>query len=262
MDSQETEKLRSLAESLERQCSVLQNEVARGREMAADNEAMRWLVEFLNKEKKRLIEQLAATRNANQQLQRERDELRTEIAGITVQSREFTDRYVTVEQQNTKLANLYVSMVRLHSSLDPAEIVAAIHEIVINLIGSEELAIFEVDDSSRSLRLISSFGVDANRLRTVRIGEGPVGRAAESGRLHVVRHETWSEAIEASFSAFIPLRVAGWMRGAVVVFGLLPQKGSLDVADVELFDLISTQAGRALYFASLHMERAGAEVRR
>src|ERR1051326_6404126 len=52
---------------------------------------------------------------------------------------DFSSRYIDVEQQNTNLANLYVATYQLHGTLDRDRVLAAIKEVIINLIGSEEL---------------------------------------------------------------------------------------------------------------------------
>jgi GAF domain-containing protein len=171
---------------------------------------------------------------------------------------ELTRRYVAAEQQKMRLANLYVSMQRLHSSLERAHIIEAIAEIVINLIGSEEYAIFEFDAKRETVDIVSCFGVDPCLLEWVKPGDGLIGRCLSKGTLFVrngspsnVNHE-----IETRLSACIPLRAADRIWGAVAVFSLLPQKDSLGVEDVELFDLLSAHGGLALYCSTLHEQIA------
>src|SRR5436305_15297784 len=71
--------------------------------------------------------------------------LKDRIATIEEESRNYSARYVEVEQQNTNLANLYVASYQLHGTLQRDRVLGALKEIVINLIGSEELVIWEVD---------------------------------------------------------------------------------------------------------------------
>ena len=51
-----------------------------------------------------------------------------------------------IEQQSSNLANLYVASYRLHGSVERSEVLQVIQEIIINLIGSEELGIYELDE--------------------------------------------------------------------------------------------------------------------
>ena len=62
---------------------------------------------------------------------------------------------------------------------------SAIQEIVINLIGSEELAIYEMDDDGTALRLVGSFGIDPVAYATVPIGSGIIGKTAISGDIYL-----------------------------------------------------------------------------
>src|SRR6476646_9594599 len=94
---------------------------------------------------------------------------------------DFSSRYVDVEQQNTNLANLYVATYQLHGTLDRDRVLGAIKEVIINLIGSEELAIWEV--TGENLTLLDSFGIDAQQWESIALdGEGGlIGLVAETG---------------------------------------------------------------------------------
>jgi hypothetical protein len=52
------------------------------------------------------------------------------------------------------------------------------------------------------------------------------------------------------------LTIAGKPFGVVAIFRLLEQKSSLEPLDLEILDLLTTQAAPALYAATLH-ERFG-----
>ena len=58
----------------------------------------------------------------------------------------LTERYLAAEQQVSDLANLYVAVNSLHGATEPPRVVAALREIVANLVGSEEFALFESED--------------------------------------------------------------------------------------------------------------------
>jgi nitrate/nitrite-specific signal transduction histidine kinase len=172
------------------------------------------------------------------------------------ENEELTKRFVAAELQNTRLANLYVSMQRLHCSLERREIIAAIEEIVINLVGSEEFAILELV-APQKLSVVSSHGIDGRHVERVATQDGPIGKCVSKGTLFVRNGgpAQGSSEIESQLTACIPLRAAERIWGAVAVFALLPQKESLGVADVELFDLLSAHGGLALYCSSLHQRQ-------
>src|SRR5882724_6618002 len=80
-----------------------------------------------------------------QSLLDENNRLHELLSEIQEESRKASARYVEVEQQNTNLANLYVASYQLHGTLNRQRVLDSIQEIVINLIGSEELAIWELN---------------------------------------------------------------------------------------------------------------------
>src|SRR5436305_12172105 len=90
-------------------------------------------------------------------------------------------RCMEVEQHNSDLTNLYVASNRLHERRDRREVLAAIQEIVINLVGSEELAVFEVSEDGASLELVDSFGVEKEKFARIPLGTGSIGQVAARG---------------------------------------------------------------------------------
>src|SRR5438445_3359847 len=78
-------------------------------------------------------------------------------------------------------ASLYVTLERLHRSHKVGEVVAAIHEVVINLVGSEDFALFVFDEASAQFQSLSSMGAGA-LLAPFTAGEGALGKAAAAGR--------------------------------------------------------------------------------
>ena len=185
---------------------------------------------------------------------RERLRLEEQLSTIEAECKRYLNRYVDVELQNANVANLYVALLRLHSTLSRKDVISAIQEIVINLVGSEELAIFELPESngSRCLRLVASFGVEARPLAAVPLGAGIIGCTAERGEIHVAgTPKTEAAPYESHLTACVPLMVDGRVTGAVAIFRLLSHKRSLQEVDYELFSLIGTQGAMALYCSGL-----------
>src|SRR5574341_1991042 len=117
------------------------------KDVLAENDRLRGLVASLQTEKLSLWDQIQTTRRELERLQREQAHLNHQLMEAESKYRRFSEEYVKVEQENANLANLYVASYRLHATLDRQAILTIIEEIIINLIGSEELAIFEVDRS-------------------------------------------------------------------------------------------------------------------
>ena len=190
----------------------------------------------------------AVSKLRQQQLHQE-----SQVAEIESENRRFCAEYAEVEHQNSNLANLYVASYRLHGSLDRGEVLQVIHEIIINLIGSEELAVFELDADKRQLTLLSSFGIDAVQYARVPLDDSPIAMAAKTGEMFVREPPPYkSSSPISSLTTCIPLKVADVIIGVIAVFRMLPQKPALASVDRELFALLGSHSAMALYCSGLH----------
>lgn len=213
-------------------------------------EAQRELNQYtygLLRENERLRAALAVHESEESELTR----LRARLAEIEQENHHYAEQYQLIEQQTGNLSNLYVASYQLHSSVDRDEILKTIQEIVINLIGSEEIAIFE-EDAAGKFQLSSSTGVDASRLGSFRLGEGPIGKRLSDGEVFVEDFPS----NDGRLTACVPLKIGNAITGAIVVFRLLSHKTALERLDHELFELLAIHAATALYCAQLHAARS------
>jgi GAF domain-containing protein len=178
-----------------------------------------------------------------QELLAENERLRTLVDGLKAES----------EAQVASLAALYVAVTSVHGAVDRPSVLSSVQEIVTNLIGSEEMAIFETDAAHGRLTLLASTGIEPGAYQEVYIGEGAIGRAAATGE-RLIRQEGGSptEDGDAALTACIPLKVAGRVVGVLAVFRLLPHKRGLDAIDIDLFDVLAAHAASALLFTRLY----------
>lgn len=161
---------------------------------------------------------------------------------IDRESKKFQEQFHEVERQNANLSTLYAAGHALHSSLNRNAVLAAIQEIVINLVGSEEFAIVAADEELTPLAL---FGVRPSLLAGLSPSSGIIGRAlAEQRPLALLRG---MPADATRVRVCIPLALGDKIDGFVLIFGFLPQKDDLSPLDHELFALVGSQAAAALY---------------
>lgn len=179
----------------------------------------------------------------------ENQRLRAFLNDLEAAAARRDEQYALIEQQNANLANLYVASYQLALTVDRATVLQSIQEIVANLIGSEEVGIYERDGDE--LLLAASFGIDAIRFARIPIGKGRIGEAAASGEIYVSPTGT---ADEEHITACIPLRVEGEVTGLIAIFGLLAHKPAVADTDRELFDLLAVHAATSLYCAKLHAQ--------
>ena len=189
----------------------------------------------------------AYTEEYVQGLQAENERLRTLVDSLKAES----------EAQVSNLASLYVAVTSVHGALDRPSVLSSVQEIVTNLVGSEEMAIFEIDASNSRLVLLASTGIEPGPYQEISVGEGAIGKAATGARLIRPEGGSLTEDGDASLSACIPLKIAGRVVGVLAVFRLLPHKGHLDAVDLDLFDVLAAHAASALLFTRLYAASDG-----
>ena len=219
-----------------------------------ENEKLSLLVRALQDELEHRSDEVS---EALEELDRERtarEQLKTQVSAIEYENRRISEHYVEIERQNNDLAHLYVASYRLHETLNRDEVIQVVQEIVANLIGSEEMAIFEMQNGE--LKLLASHGIDAGNLQTTSLDIKRDGRVHElieeivrSGNCYVASSplEGQPSTEGTGLTACVPLKVEGEVTGGIAVFRLLSQKRGLEPLDLELLDLLATHAAVALY---------------
>lgn len=139
--------VQKVREDMNRTMTELKGQNERLRIMAAALESDR---SRLQVEKIRLQEQLMNVREDLAMRVEEHNTLLRRLSDVQRENELVASRFVDIETQNTNLANLYVAGYQLHGSLDRGQVLASIKEIVINLIGSEDFAIYEREEIGRA----------------------------------------------------------------------------------------------------------------
>jgi hypothetical protein len=143
---------------------------------------------------------------------------------------------------------LYVAAVRLAEAVeDRGVVLATIRELLADVLGSEEVAIFELDGARGVLLQVHGVGEAPAALDEVPLGHGRIGQVALTGAPFVAE----GPVAPGEPCACVPLEVEGDVLGAVAVFGLLPQKEGLEPGDLQLLELIRRQGACALVRAYL-----------
>lgn len=214
-----------------------------------ENQKLRAIVATLESENRQLEVGL-------QQGMSELGRLRERLEEVKQDNQQYSEEFQRIEQQSSNLSNLYVASYQLHSSVDRQAVLQAIQEIVINLIGSEEIAIFECGANGR-FHMIASCGVGEWDFAPFRLGEGPIGSHLVDGEVYINRTASLQPN---SITACVPLKINDRIIGAIAVFRLLAHKAGLESLDHELFALLGVHASTALYCATLHGQAARCEA--
>lgn len=224
-------------------------------ELLAENERLRFRVVRLEEENRSLANKLKSS-GSYEDLMDQMKALEGERAGlieryqqVEEESLEFKRRYQEIEEENNRLANLYIASFQLHSTLDINEVVRITFEIIINLVGSMDFALYIADEEERLIP-VRTQGCQLESLSIVKIGEGIIGKAAQERTLVVSEKQMNDSSIDQP-KVCVPLLVEGNLLGVIVVFGFLEQKLNITELDSELFRLLGGHAAMALYSARL-----------
>ncbi|MBK5254799.1 MAG: GAF domain-containing protein [Vicinamibacteria bacterium] len=216
-------------------------------ELFEQNERLKSLVASLEEKQTQISEELSSLREERDALRAERVKLKHVLDEALAQNRRDIERSSLVEQQCTSLANLYVATFKLHGSLERPDVLAAISEIVVNLVGCEHFGVFE--RFGEELKLIGEFPAHPSPVQLLPAETGFVADIFRaSGPWIAGRDPQPASNVPDGVTAVIPLRLGSDLTGAVVLFTLLPQKGgSFGDVDIELMDLLTAHAATALF---------------
>jgi len=132
---------------------------------------------------------------------------------------------------------------RLAECSGPTDAIEAVREIVSNFLGSEEMALF--DFRSSEARTLWSFGTSSEQSDVLdALSQKDLGRMAQ-GNCHIDHCE--GPLPTKRIRAFVPIRLKDETVGVLAILQLLPQKSRFDAADMALLNLLSVEAGRALF---------------
>jgi GAF domain-containing protein len=161
-------------------------------------------------------------------------------------------RVRALSDENANLKRLVAASRMLAVSPLPEKVIAAVEEIVFGMIGARELVVFDVDHGAQALRMIHVRGIDASSARlsealplladVVSCGDTLVTSPGE-GRVH------------GGLTAAVPLKVDGTVTGLVGIFRLTDCKTELDALDLELLEVVGSQAAIPLHTKAYRSQR-------
>jgi putative methionine-R-sulfoxide reductase with GAF domain len=225
-------------------------------ELMCENERLRYRIVQIETEKIDLSDALSKEverlRVENTRMSQKLEFLDRRFKEVEAENKDFALRYVEVEEHNESLANLYVASYRLHSTLDPGEVIECIKEVLVNMVGSEEFGLFIADDETNELVLAGYEGEIARGFenRRVRFGEGIEGAAAESGEMLLPNGNEASRDV----TVCVPLRIKDRVVGVIAMYKLLPHKKRLTTLDFKLLELLAGHAATALVSSKLYAQ--------
>jgi len=233
-------------------------------ELLRENEKLRYSAARLEEQNESLKKKTesAVTRSEIEGMERklrtlteENTKLLERFSEVEKENSDFANKYVEIEQENNMLANLYISSYQLHSSLDFNEVLRIIMEIIINLIGAEQFALFLLDEKTRILKAVASEGIDLEDMPSFTVGDTIVGNAVGTGESYYGEDTSAKEPIDmAEPLVCIPMKIKERVIGAIAVYKLFQQKDCFTKLDYELFSMLAGHAATAIFSSKLYTE--------
>jgi hypothetical protein len=147
-------------------------------------------------------------------------------------------------------ARVEAAQIRLRESVDQADALEGIREIVANLFGSEEMVLFGVEPVRAIWWTMWSFGVTDPSNEIWESLSTAVTNTLFAGELYLANPTAAEPKAGSNVTAFVPIRVEGQTVAVLVILRLLRQKTTIDEADLDLLRVITEKAGSVLFKAA------------
>jgi hypothetical protein len=190
--------------------------------------------------------ELHAARTELSECRLEAERLQARLEALEQEHRQACERHSALEREVAELWSQCVVMERVHGAIEHHEVLAAVQDVVINVIGSEELALYEPSPDGRWLRPVQCFGVESRDLGPVAVGSGPVGRAA-ADRVAWIAGVAPPPGEAPDLTACVPLLLGDRLMGVLAIWRMLAHKPTLGPADRGALDLLARHAATALF---------------
>ncbi len=186
-------------------------------------------------------------------LEDERESLKERFRKVETENRDFARKYVLVAEENNNLANMYVASYQLHSTLDYAEVLKIVLEIIINLIGAKKFSVMLIDKKLEKLESIASEGICMENTAVIPIGNGAIGEVVREGESYFSDDPIHTESEDPAKPVLcIPLKIKEHVIGVIAIYSFLNQKTGFSNVDYELFNLLAGHAATAIFSSRLY----------
>src|SRR5262249_2201484 len=141
-----------------------------------ENDQLRRLQLQLEAENAKLRTQLASDHAMRdllkkiKQLEKEKGDLLSHIHEAEMQSTRFGARFHEMEEELSKLANVYVASYQLHSTLNVERVIRHLKELLQQLVGAQRLAVYLADPQRKYLLLVASENIDEKKYARIPLG--------------------------------------------------------------------------------------------
>jgi len=158
-----------------------------------------------------------------------------------------------LERNHFLLERLYAASAGLIQALNEGDVHVAIGEILGNLIGCEEAALFYYNQENRRFTPTWSVGVSDETMQPFSKGTGMMWRTVGEGltQFRDRQNESHLQPCERNLTVSVVLKSSREVVGVILLFGLLPQKNGFEWVDYQILKFLETYGAVAVQLQSL-----------
>jgi GAF domain-containing protein len=164
-------------------------------------------------------------------------------------------RFCELEQELNDTALLYVASYQLHARGDAKEVIKHIRELLEQLVGVEQFALYLLAPSGQAVP-VTSRAMSTDELVAIRANESPLHEALTSKTPLMLQEGPLPQGTLSAPLATIPLMLRERAVGAIVILKLFDHKSRWAHVDQQLFQLLSTHAAAALVAAYMYQRQS------
>jgi GAF domain-containing protein len=173
--------------------------------------------------------------------QDDRDQLARKLATLEESNRRLRHEFQRAATQHARVAAFLAACHRLHSTLERAGMLIALHEILVGLVGCEEAVVLERKTEGSGFTVAACFGIAERDLLPF---ADSVLASVRAGKLFVGVPDP--AASPRRPSVCVPMRVDGRVVGAIAIFRLDARKHGLSGSDWDLLEMLGAHVATAL----------------
>jgi hypothetical protein len=186
----------------------------------------------------------------------EADRLRLQVATLLATHQQLATLLVVADTRAGDMMKLLVAVRVLIESRDAAAALDSLRDILVNVIGTNDFAIYSLDSHGKALVPIAVVGEAMRTADRMPLDKGWIGEVVSSGDL-LIEPEGGSSRRRGRIpevAAVVPLKVLDRIVGAIVIARMLPHRELLGACDREILALLGVYAATAIIAAD---RRAG-----
>ena len=181
----------------------------------------------------------------------EADRLRLQVTTLLTTHHQLATLLVAADTRVGDLMKLLVAVRVLIESRDAAAALDSLRDILVNVVGTADFAIYSIDSRLKVLVPLAVVGESMRTADRMPLDSGWIGEVVRSGEL-LIEPEGGSARRRGRIpevAAVVPLKVLDRIVGAIVIARMLPHRELLGACDREVLGLLGVYAATAIIAA-------------